>query len=103
MLSIGNFDYKGWNSPDNPNFNLIWMVYLLCITINLIVMLNLLIAIITDTYTTIREVKAEVGFSERAEAIADFQEIIPKSWTRCDVDEQEELFSCTKLLLIAEE
>jgi len=72
MLSIGNFDYKHWNNTENPNFDLIWILYLLCVSLNCIVMLNLLIAIINDMYYKVREVKYEVAFSERAEAIADF-------------------------------
>merc|ERR1712190_564946 len=102
MLAIGEFDYKYWNKPENPNFNLIWVLYLLSVTLNNIVMLNLLIAIITDTFMNVRDRKHEVAFKERTEAIAQFQQILPKKWTMYN-DDEVEFLTCKKLLLIAEE
>ena len=69
MLSIGEFSYQNWShdgSPGtgfkNPNFHLVWVLYLISVTLNNIVMLNLLVAIITDTYCSVRDVKYQVAF-----------------------------------------
>jgi hypothetical protein len=42
------------------------------VTFNNIVMLNLLVAIITDTYGQMKEVSNEVAFQERAAAISNY-------------------------------
>ena len=132
LLSIGEFAYPAWNHPPsehknynstsdnvfnistnctptpmiyrsgNANFNLTWILYLISVTFNNIVMLNLLIAIITDTYNEVRDVKFQVAFQERASAISNYQRILPKRWTRYQPDDIEFL-TCTKLLLVAEE
>jgi hypothetical protein len=70
MLSIGEFSTSGWNHDGqvgfrNPNFNLVWIVYLLSVTLNNIVMLNLLVAIINETYAEVSEISIEVAFFER--------------------------------------
>jgi hypothetical protein len=68
MLSIGEFSYSNWSNDGvevgfkNPNFHLIWVLYLISVTLNNIILLNLLIAIINETYGNIRDRAHEVAF-----------------------------------------
>ena len=58
-IPLGQFDtskYKGKAAA------LCWFYFLLATFFNLIVMLNLLIAIISDTFTRIMEVKEQLSF-----------------------------------------
>merc|ERR1740139_800228 len=69
MLSIGEFSTSNWDNDGtkgdtkkNPNYHLIWILYLISVTLNNIVLLNLLIAIITDTYCQVRDISQQVAF-----------------------------------------
>ena len=50
-----------------------WTLFLLCTIFNLIVMLNLLIAIISDTYTRVNSTKEKVALKQRADMILDLR------------------------------
>ena len=50
------------------------------LVMNMIVMLNLLISIISETATSVRDLSIEYQFRERADAIASIQMIVPFHW-----------------------
>jgi len=52
MIAIGDYDTGSFN--DDPNSVLVWGSFLVCTLIVQIVMLNLLISIISDTYAKVQ-------------------------------------------------
>ena len=50
-----------------------WILFLLCTIFNLIVMLNLLIAIISDTYERVNSTKEQVAMKELANLVLDLR------------------------------
>ena len=61
-------------NTDNFGYDIIaWSLFLLCSIFNLIVMLNLLIAIISDTYTRVNATKEKVALKQRADMILDLR------------------------------
>merc|ERR1712176_149490 len=51
-----------------------WAIFFLCAVLNLIVMLNLLIAIISDTYAKVAATQEEYALKERAGVVADLRD-----------------------------
>ena len=43
-----------------------WLVFILCCVFNIILLLNLLIAIISETYTRISEMSIQTSYKEKA-------------------------------------
>ena len=76
--AMGEFDMEGFE--DN---NLAWVLFFLCALFNLIVMLNLLIAIISDTYSKVASTQEEFALKEKAGVVSDlrdfafFRKLIP--------------------------
>ena len=53
-----------------------WFVFLLCAIFNIILLLNLLIAIISETYTRVSDTKHETSYKEKVYQIAVMQDTI---------------------------
>ena len=53
-----------------------WLVFLLCCLFNIIVLLNLLIAIISETYTRIADLKTQNSYKEKAVQISMMQDML---------------------------
>ena len=53
-----------------------WLVFLLCCLFNIIVLLNLLIAIISETYTNINDLKIPYTYKEKAVQISMMQDML---------------------------
>lgn len=56
---------------------LAWILFLLFTIFNMIVMLNLLIAIISDSYAKVNDVAEQATYQERASMIAENNYLIP--------------------------
>jgi hypothetical protein len=56
-----------------------WLMFLLCSVLNLIVMFNLLIAIISDSYAKVNSQSVQASNQERARMIAENSYLIPQS------------------------
>src|SRR6185437_10681420 len=56
---------------------LMWVLFLLCTLFNMIVMLNLLIAIISDTFSQVNAAAATAAYQERATLISENHYLIP--------------------------
>ena len=53
-----------------------WLVFILCCLFNIIVLLNLLIAIISETYTRIADLKTQNSYKEKAVQISMMQDML---------------------------
>lgn len=53
-----------------------WIIFILCCIFNIIVLLNLLIAIISETYAQISETKDQTGYKEKAVQIGFMQDSV---------------------------
>lgn len=51
LIALGDFDTGAFSS--DPNAKLVWLFFLICTVLIQIVMLNLLISIISDTYARV--------------------------------------------------
>lgn len=58
-----------------------WTVFYLCTVLNMIIMLNLLIAIISESFSRINQLKEQASYQEKCDIIAENTYLIPKS--RC--------------------
>ena len=56
----------------------VYILFILCTVFNMIIMLNLLIAIISESFARINEVSEQTSFRERANMIAENTRLIPE-------------------------
>lgn len=70
------------------------ILFILCTVFNMIIMLNLLIAIISESFAKINEVSVQASYQEKADIIAENQYLIPQ-------ERQEAFCEQNKYLLIA--
>ena len=64
MTALGEFDENVANYREID-----WIIFILCCIFNIIVLLNLLIAIISETYENFSENKDQTGYKEKATQI----------------------------------
>ena len=86
-ICLGDFtllDIKGLRGID-------WILFILCTFLLLILMLNLLIAIISDTYTKISHNGNEISYKEKAIVVAGMQDTL-KYCLKAKIDHNERLF-----------
>lgn len=57
-----------------------WVIFILALVINLIVLFNLLIAIVSETYTTIQENWEKTSYKEKALTICQLQDTLLGFW-----------------------
>ena len=69
------FNAMGEFSMDGFEENIIaWILFFCCALFNLIIMLNLLIAIISDTYSKVASTQEEYALKERAGVVSDLRD-----------------------------
>jgi hypothetical protein len=56
-----------------------WILFILSTVLNMIIMLNLLIAIISESFTNINSVASQASYRERADIISENLYLVPKS------------------------
>jgi len=66
---LGNFITDGYTT--NPSNVLLWIYFVLATFFTNVMFLNMLIAIMSDTFARITENKAKYALKERTEIIAD--------------------------------
>ena len=68
-----------WSTDDfgEVALPLVWTLFLLCTIFNMIVMLNLLIAIISETFARVNENAISAGYQERAAMISENSYLVP--------------------------
>lgn len=112
LAALGDFTYKRYfsgieNEIDAENNKLAylgWALLTVCVMVSSIVMLNLLVAIISDRFAEVQENKILFMYQERAIAISQYHRILPKRFlTYIEMTEMEKVLNCQKLLIIATE
>ena len=75
-LILGDWDTEHFGDVAVP---LVWILFLLCTVFNLIVMLNLLIAIISESFARVNENAEAAAYQEMAAMISENSYLIPDS------------------------
>ena len=73
-MVLGDFDTTQFGSV---SVGYVWILFVLCTLFNMVIMLNLLIAIISDSFSRITSVSTEAGYREMADLIAENTYLIP--------------------------
>ena len=76
-IVLGNFDTSAFGTVATPY---VWVLFLLCTVMNMIIMFNLLIAIISESFAKINSVSVQASYQEKASMIAENSYLIP--WKR---------------------
>jgi hypothetical protein len=74
-LVLGDWDTGAFGETAVP---LVWILFLLCTIFNMIVMMNLLIAIISETFARVNENALSAGYQERAAMISENSYLVPE-------------------------
>ena len=69
MIALGEFNYDDFD--DSGNGTLAWVIFFVSTLINCVVMLNLLIAIVSETFAAVLNEKIENSYREKASIIQD--------------------------------
>lgn len=74
-MILGDFDTGAFGEVATP---MVWILFLLCTIFNMIVMLNLLIAIISETFAKVTGMADQKIYQEMASIIAENSYLIPE-------------------------
>ena len=78
-MVLGDFSSDDFGSIARPYM---WILFVLCTVINMIIMLNLLVAIISESFAKINEVSVQASYQEKADIIAENYYLIPEELRR---------------------
>eukprot|EP00347_Sterkiella_histriomuscorum_P017370 403349643 len=78
-MVLGDFDTSNFGQVALPY---VWILFILCTVFNMIIMLNLLVAIISESFARINEVSTQASYQEKAGMIAENDYLIPESRKR---------------------
>ena len=87
MIALGDFSILDPNTLRTED----WIVFVLCTFLLLILMLNLLIAVISDTFSRVTQNQVEYSYKEKAILVTGMQDTL-KYWLTAKVDHNERLF-----------
>jgi hypothetical protein len=97
-MVLGDFDTNGFGEIA---VGYVWILFILCTVFNMIIMMNLLIAIISESFAQVNSSSEQAGYQEMADLIYQHSIIIPFDRQRmyCDdkkylivaIDKQEEI------------
>ena len=76
-LAIGDINVGSFNKTIQPV--LLWVLWLLCLLVTNVIMLNLLISIISESFASVNDNSIQANYQERARIIAENSYLIPKS------------------------
>ena len=74
LTSLGEFDSEGYS--DGPNSSLAYLFFFLATFLVLVVFMNMLIAIMGDTFATVQEEAEQSKYFEEIQLIWDFMWLI---------------------------
>ena len=82
FISIGEFSYDSFRT--GPNVNSCWFMFLLATFLNCVVFMNMLVAIMSQTFSEVIEAEEESGLFEQISLINDYISLIDheKTWAR---------------------
>ena len=69
MVALGDFSYDDFDSSSNGKIS--WTIFLIASILNCVVMLNLLVAVVSETFAEVLEQKDENSYQEKASIIAE--------------------------------
>jgi uncharacterized membrane protein len=93
-ITLGDFDVERFGTVAVA---LVYGLFILCTVFNTIVMLNLLIAIISETYAKVKENAINASFQEMAAMISENSYLIPDHIKRSYCQKNRYLVICTDL------
>jgi hypothetical protein len=73
-MVLGDFDTNEFGSIAK---GYVWILFILCTLFNMIIMMNLLIAIISESFANVTSVSEQAGFQEMADIICENTYLIP--------------------------
>ncbi len=76
MLSLGEFDLDNYNYEGNDV--IVWIVFIATTFITQITFLNMLIAIMGDTFARVSEVKEQSALKEKIEILSDYVIVVER-------------------------
>lgn len=94
-LILGDWNTENFGGVAVP---LVWILFLLCTIFNLIVMLNLLIAIISETFARVNANAISTGYKEMASLIAENHYIVPENVKNSYAEQNRYLLIVTSLV-----
>lgn len=74
-MILGNFSTENFGQF---GVAYVWILFILCTVVNMIIMLNLLIAIISEAFAKVNSVSAQASYQEKASIIAENSFLIPE-------------------------
>ena len=74
-MILGGYDTTAFGVVATP---LVWIFWVLCTILDMIVMLNLLIAIISSTFDRVNENQEQASYQEMASLISENHYLVPK-------------------------
>jgi len=74
-MVLGDFDTNAFGAVA---VGYVWILFFLCTLFNMIIMLNLLIAIISESFAAVNSVSEQASFREQADMIAENTYLIPR-------------------------
>ena len=93
-MILGDFDTSHFGIVAQP---LVVVMWLLCTMFNMIVMLNLLISIISDSYARVTNISAQATYQERCKMIAENHYLIPEDVKKSYAEQGKYLLVVTNL------
>ena len=90
LVGLGEFDMENFSNSDGA---FVWILFILATFITQLLFMNLLIAIMGDTFDRVQEMKVQAGTKEKISMITDFIWVL-------DMSEQ---FKNQKYVLIVEQ
>jgi hypothetical protein len=76
-MVLGGFDVGDFD--DDSSVTLLWIFFILCTVLCMIIMMNLLIAIISDSFAAITAVASQANYRERAKIISENLYLVPEA------------------------
>lgn len=76
MLALGEFGTDNFSADGSPNSTIIWCLFILATFITQITVLNMLIAIMGDTFDSVTENQEQAAMKEKLSILNDFVYIV---------------------------
>lgn len=73
LISVGEFFYKNFSQP--PNNILIWPMFIVCNFLMAVVFMNMLIAIMSQTFSEVNSTKIESELEQRIALMTDYEDL----------------------------
>lgn len=76
MLALGEFGTDNFSAEGTPNGAILWILFIVATFLSQITILNMLIAIMGDTFDSVYENKAQAALKEKISILKDFVAIV---------------------------